>query len=357
MMKSKGFSAYTIAATYVGTVVGAGFATGQEVLRFFTHLGVNGVYGVLGATILFAVLGSLILRLGHQVGATSHQGVVDEAVGPVLGRVIDWVITFFLLGGAAVMMAGSGAVFAEHWHLNRFLGTLAMAVLAGGTVALGLRGVVGSIAAIAPVLVAMVLVVTVTTLVTNGLGPHNWAWYQPAAAASRYWPVSMLLYVSYNLLFSTAVLGPLGREVGDVRRLHLGGLVGGTLLGMGTLLINLALLSGLPETAGYEVPMLSLARQLPPWLAVGYSLVLWAEVYTTAVASLYGFAVRLTVPGSTQYLLLVAGAAAGALVLSQVGFATMVGVLFPLVGWLGLILIGGLLWRLLRGYGQRTPLR
>ncbi len=34
-----------VAATYIGTVVGAGFATGREIVEFFT---VNGLYGTIG---------------------------------------------------------------------------------------------------------------------------------------------------------------------------------------------------------------------------------------------------------------------------------------------------------------------
>ncbi len=34
-----------VAATYIGTVVGAGFATGREIVEFFT---VNGFYGTIG---------------------------------------------------------------------------------------------------------------------------------------------------------------------------------------------------------------------------------------------------------------------------------------------------------------------
>ena len=37
-----------VAATYIGTVVGAGFATGREIVEFFT---VNGFYGTIGICI------------------------------------------------------------------------------------------------------------------------------------------------------------------------------------------------------------------------------------------------------------------------------------------------------------------
>ncbi|MFZ5827290.1 MAG: hypothetical protein ACOY94_23575 [Bacillota bacterium] len=353
-MKRRELSVFTVAATYVGTVVGAGFATGQEILTFFTHFGQNGVYGVLLATVLLGVLGSMVLRIGHRLRAESHVAVIEEVTGPTVGRLVDWVITFFLFGGAAIMMAGSGAVFAEHWHLNRFLGTLVMAILAGGTVAMGLRGVVASISAVAPILVVMVLVVSTGSILVSGISPADLAWYRPDEAATTFWPVSALLYVSYNLLISIAVLGPLGREAKSERVLHYGGLIGGFVLGLGALFINLAVLAGLPESATYEVPMLHLARQFPPWLQTSYSIVLWAEVYTTAVASLFGLAIRLTKPESPRYGQFVVGATVLALVASQFGFSQLVGFLFPAVGWVGLLVVGGLLLRLL---GARTPVR
>lgn len=353
-MKTRGVSVFTVAATYVGTVVGAGFATGQEILQFFTHFGLGSIYGVLLATVLLAVLGSAILLLGHRLQAESHLPVVEAVVGPALGRIIDWVITFFLFGGAAIMMAGSGAVFAEHWHMSRFLGTLLMAIASGGTVLFGLRGVVASISAVAPVLIAMVLVVSSGSIFTNGISPSDLAWNQPSHAATGLWPLSALLYVSYNLLLAIAVLGPLGREVDNERTLHQGGILGGIALGLGALCINLAILAGLPDSARFEVPMLHLARQFPPWLQISYSLVLWAEVYTTAVASLFGLAVRLSEPASPRYGPLVIGATVLALFASQFGFSQLVGFLFPAVGWIGLLVIGGLILGML---GIRAPVR
>ncbi|HYF75957.1 MAG TPA: hypothetical protein VD973_02405 [Symbiobacteriaceae bacterium] len=346
MTRPRGLSTFSIAATYVGTVVGAGFATGQEVLQFFTHFGLNGVWGVIGATFLFAVLGGTIIHIGHRLQAQSHVAVVNAVVGPTLGRLMDGVITFFLFGSAAVMMAGSGAVFAESFGLNRFLGTLLMAVIAGGTVLMGLRGVVKSISAVAPILILMVVIISLGSLVSTGISPADLRWYRPAEASTAWWPVSLFLYVSYNLLLSIAVLGPLGKEAADGPTGFWGGVTGGMVLGLGALLINLALLGGLPDSARYEVPMIQLARRFPPLVSGIYSLILWAEVYTTAVSSLYGLAVRLTSPESPRYALVVGSATVGALVLSQVGFSQMVSFLFPVVGWLGLILVGGLILRL-----------
>ncbi len=52
-MKKKDIGIFKIAATYIGTIVGAGFASGQEVLQFFGVFGIKGLWGLLLATALF----------------------------------------------------------------------------------------------------------------------------------------------------------------------------------------------------------------------------------------------------------------------------------------------------------------
>jgi hypothetical protein len=49
-MESKPFSVFQIASAYIGTVVGAGFASGQEVLLFFATCGYEGLWGILVST-------------------------------------------------------------------------------------------------------------------------------------------------------------------------------------------------------------------------------------------------------------------------------------------------------------------
>ncbi|MEW6663152.1 MAG: hypothetical protein ACOY9Y_11930 [Bacillota bacterium] len=90
--------------------------------------------------------------------------------------------------------------------------------------------------------------------------------------------------------------------------------------------------------------MLFVARSLSPALGYGYGIVLLAGIFTTAVSSLYGFASPLTDPGGPHFRRLVVAASATAFLGSQVGFTTLVGTLFPAVGYAGLLLLGSLVF-------------
>ena len=55
-------SIFALASVYVGTVIGAGFASGQEILQFFGKYGYKGIPGIIVITILFSLLGASVLN-------------------------------------------------------------------------------------------------------------------------------------------------------------------------------------------------------------------------------------------------------------------------------------------------------
>ena len=46
---------------YIGTVIGAGFASGREIIEFFGVYGVKGIFGMIISGVLFSLAGSLLL--------------------------------------------------------------------------------------------------------------------------------------------------------------------------------------------------------------------------------------------------------------------------------------------------------
>ncbi|PZN06246.1 MAG: hypothetical protein DIU76_07345, partial [Bacillota bacterium] len=119
--------------------------------------------------------------------------------------------------------------------------------------------------------------------------------------------------------------------------------VGGLGVGGLGLLLPLGLAGQRAAPATREIPVLYLAGGLPAWFRGGVAAVLWTEIFTTAVGSLYGLASRLAPPGSGSYRLAVVAAAAAATTVAGAGFAALVRVLYPLMGWLGLGMMAWLL--------------
>ena len=58
--------------SFVGLLVGAGFATGQEVVQYFTAFGTWGIPGIIIAALVMTLAGTVFLQLGSYFHASEH---------------------------------------------------------------------------------------------------------------------------------------------------------------------------------------------------------------------------------------------------------------------------------------------
>lgn len=347
---SRPFGVFKIAAAYIGTVVGAGFASGQEVLRFFTAYGISGFWGILVSTLLFFFIGYTTLLLGRHLNAQSHMPVVRHTNGVLLGSAIDLVVTVFLFGGLCTMLAGAGAIFQEQFALAPLWGTLAMAAVTLLTVLTGTRGVVSAISYIVPFLLVSVLFIAIRSLAVNPLTANELAQTASLSGATPHWLLSAVNYASYNIVISIGVLTPIGAVTHDKRKLLMGALLGAAGLAVGMLAINFCLLTNISETAALEVPMAAIAQQISPIVRLAFAVVLFGEVYSTAVGNLYAFSQRLR--SRVPRTVVIGVATALALIVAQLGFSNMVRFLYPIVGYGGMLFFAGVAYTWIKKRGS-----
>jgi len=69
---------FKIAGAFVGVLVGAGFASGQELLVFFVYFGAWGVVGTLLSAALFTFLGMALAGMGSRLKATCR--IPDDCI-------------------------------------------------------------------------------------------------------------------------------------------------------------------------------------------------------------------------------------------------------------------------------------
>lgn len=339
-MKEQKVSTYKIATAYIGTVVGAGFASGQELLQFFVVFGYKGLMGLLIVTALFMYFGYKIMACGRLLNAQSHEIIIQYTCGKIFGTFLDFIIIFFLFGSLTAMVAGSGALMSQLFHIPHLWGNLFMTLLTMVTVITGIKGVINSISFVVPFLLISTIGISIasfynlpsaipsTVVQTHVVGPlmQNWWW-------------SALLYTSYNIILSVAILGPLGAHAKDLRSIKRGAILGGLGLGIGALAIFLAIFRNASHLLTVEIPMIYIASQLSLSIQFLYSIVLLAEIYTTAAGSLYGFVARMTQENNTHKSRFVILIALLAVLASQLGFSRLVKYLYPLIGYSGLIFL------------------
>ncbi|HOM03436.1 MAG TPA: hypothetical protein PLH43_11510 [Acetivibrio sp.] len=343
-MDNNRISTFKVAATYIGTVVGAGFASGQEMLQFFAVFGLKGLWGLLVVTALFMVFGYIIMGIGRSLGAESHLQIIKHSGGRFLGTLTDWLITFFLFGALTAMIAGSGALVKQQFGINPLWGNIFMAAFTALTVLTGIKGVINSISAVVPFLITSAVGISLASIIL--VTPQSRSYELVAATVPTSanglisnWLWAAILYVSYNMVLAISVLGPLGVQAKNESALRNGAILGGIGLGGSAIAIYFAMERNIEIVRNMEIPMIYLAGSLSYVLQIIYALVLIGEIYTTAVGSLYGFSARITDINENKAKFYIIGATLLALAASQLGFSNMVKYLYPIVGYGGVVLL------------------
>lgn len=336
---------FQVAATYVGAVMGAGFASGQEIQQFFARFGYWGLVGVVLSSILFSLLGWGILDLQERWKVSSYKQFFNHLLGPELGKWADKLVSILLFVGMVAMISGSGALFDEYFGFSRWLGIS----LTGFVIALALlyrgEGVLWINSVLIPLKFVFCLGIATAAIFITTSGDNEHVKMLPNPVVSN-WLVSAILYVSVNLTLAMVVFASLGREVQKTGA-RLGAVFGGIALGLFAFSIGSALLR-YPDILGLEIPMVGIAGKLGDWAAFFYVVVLWLAMITAAVGNGFSLISRVVDTGRLSYgkvtliLFLLILPTAG------VKFSQIVQLVYPLFGYLGLVFMPPILYYWLR---------
>ncbi|MGF7186546.1 putative membrane protein YkvI [Desulfitispora alkaliphila] len=328
-----------VAATYMGAIIGAGFASGQELLQFFAIHGNKGLVGIIATGLFFAAIGSLLVLYCHKKGISSYSQLVQTLFGYKMATALDTIITGVLFVGLTVMLVGSGAIFEEQLGLTSFIG-IAITVVAVTTALLaGAKGVLLINTLLIPCLVIAAIFVSISVLISPPQlsGIEVDAVLQQKTLVGTNWILASLLYVSYNTILGIVILSSL-QQVSLINGV-MGTITGGVALGvLGAIKIG-ALQMFLPSILLFQIPMLFIAGQVAPEIKAVYAIALWFAMVTTAVANAYGIAIRIFNSFKISYIKTVLLVIALPLPFTKFQFSTLVGTLYPIFGYVGIFIV------------------
>lgn len=336
-MKKKTNMIIQIAATYTGTVVGAGFASGQSIMQFFTVYGAYGVLGILCSTFLFVWIGTKMMILAHQIKAFSYQEFNVYLFGKSFGKVANALTFIILFGVTAVMLSGSGTIFEEQLRLPYQLGIIISIILCYLVMTKEISGIMFVNSLVVPMMLFFTILLVVKVVrIDNIFDIVGW---QNQQLYNLKWFVSPFVYAGLNFAFILAVMVPLGSEVDDESALKWGGFWGGIGLGFMLLVSHFAMSSKMPEILQYDIPMAEIIRDFGQFFHVLFLLVIYGEIFTTLIGNVFGISRQIQSLYHLPKSWLVLGILLASFLISQAGFTSLLTYLYPLFGYMGVILL------------------
>ncbi|MDN5573023.1 MAG: hypothetical protein L0H00_09990 [Micrococcales bacterium] len=333
-------TAVKVALAFVGLIVGAGFATGQEMIQYFTSFGAVGIWGAVISGLLVTAAGSVTLLLGSYFMAESHSKVFGNVAHPWLSRFLDWSVTFTLFSVGFVMIAGAGSTLEQQFGLPTWIGAGLMTLLVLAAGQLGVDRVSSIISGITPLVVIAILAAFVWTMfdLPQDLSQLS-AVAQQAESPVRPWWVSAMNYTGMNLMVAVSMCLVIGGSTPNTREAVWGGFSGGLLYMILVLMVVVLLYLNIQDVGQAEVPMLSLFESIHPAAAAVMVVIVYLMIFNTVIGLFYALGRRLTVRAPHRYrpvflLVCLVGYA-----LSFLGFSTLMSYIYPLVGYIGMLMI------------------
>lgn len=316
-----------VAATYIGTIVGAGFATGKEVVQFFSQYGIVGLIGILISGYLFIWVGTKSMLIAKRIDANSYQEINEYLFGYKIGRFVNIIFIIMLFGITSVMFSGTGAVFREQLGLPSQIGILLTIVLCYIAVIRGMQGLLVVNSIVVPMMLLFSLLIITTfpgTTTYYGESPSLWKVL-----------ISALAYSSYNIVLGQAVLVPLGRDSENETVIRWGGFLGG--LGLTLILItsHFALIS-IPNVTAYSIPMAEIIKLIGTVFHILFVIVIYGEIYTTLIGNIYGISRKISGTAEPRKVVIISILVICYFV-SLIGFDSLIHYLYPLFGYVGCV--------------------
>lgn len=340
---------------FIAFMIGSGFATGQEIMQFFTGYGLYSVGGIFISMFLFAYSGAILMRFGFDTKNESLNAF-KYYCGKIFGTFLEWFIPIFLFMVVVVMISGAGATMNQYFGTPQIVGTLIMAALVLITNLFGLQKIVDIIGNLGPITIVFTLGIAVVALVKNpgGLAGISEAMAKvgelpKATGSTSTWWLAGILYVAYNVTGSIPFLTEMGKSANSRREAILGAVIGGVALMTSALLLNLALLSHLEAIAGLEIPNLYLSDLISPVVSLVFSIILILEIFSTASPMMWVTTRKFGgEEGSKKSRIVLVGLTILALIGGQLPFGQLVGTVYPYTGYLGIVVLILIILRTLR---------
>ena len=332
----------SLSFTYVGCFLGAGFVSGQELWQFFGSFGNWGYLGFAVAAALFVAFGVLLVRITQMSGIEEMDRVLVPWNIPWLRKATGAIEALFLLGVVTIMTAGVGAMLEQLLHIPTWIGDGVFAVVVALIAIWGVSGMVGAFSALVPLLVVATLIFAIAAFCCFGVSDVLTLEMVNTNPLMPNWFVAALTYVAYNMLGAIGIVTPVGKLVRKKGTVFGGMLIAGLML-VGVAFSILTSLAVYRVAAQAELPMVALASELNPMLGGCYGVMLLLGMFCNALASLVALVVYLEhkwevlKPRRKPVLAVLA-----ALVWlgSLGGFGDLIGVIFPVFGYISIFYLG-----------------
>ncbi|EES49905.1 transporter [Clostridium botulinum] len=337
-MKKSFVNIFQVAVVFIGTIVGAGLASGKEITEFFTSFGLKSFFGIIVCGLFYIVIGCIIAKISIHYELNSYSDLINVISPNYLGKFTGFITTLYLISSASIILAGSGALINQFFGIPKLVGSIIMICIAVFFLLRDTDGLIAVNSFIVPSLICTITLITILYFVfsRDAVSLESMRQFKPVKSGLA---ISTILYAGYNTLCCTGVLVPLSNQMKKPKTMFIGITLGSIGLTLLCLAINLMLTVNQPYIYKFEIPLLLVANRFGCIIQAILLVIIWLEMFSTEVSDVYSISKTLEQTFNIDFKKGIFIILAIALPISQIGFSNLITKLYPAFGVLSLIFI------------------
>lgn len=336
---------FKIVFVIIGTLIGAGFASGQEIYVFFFSYGIKGFIGIIISSVVMGVLIYKTLGIINKYNINSYKDLLDILIKNKkenkyfnFKNIINLIINIFILVTFFIMIAGFGAYFEQQFGINSLVGSSILAILNFVIFLTSVKGVIKANELLVPMLIVFLVIIGFINIIDiNIVKLGN---YIIRTNQSNY-ILSAIIYASYNSILLIPVLITLKKYINTKKQILFISLISTIIVILLATIIFLILIRVDVDITKLEMPAVYVVSNIFKFLEIIYGFIILGSIFTTSISLGTSFLQNVS-KNKRSYTQIAAIMCITSILTSQIGFSNLINLLYPIFGYLGLIQI----WRI-----------
>lgn len=320
----------------IGTLIGAGFASGREIYLFFSKYGENGKIGIILTGIITGIIIYKVLEITKTYEINNYNKLLQRInwKHSKLNKYINLIVNSFLLISFYIMIAGFSAYIEQTYNTPIYISSTIFVIICYIIFKKSIQGVIKANEILVPILIMLITYLGIKNIPYS----FNTRIATSVQAGSSGWIIGSILYASYNSILLIPVLTGLRNYLDSKKQIIKISIISSSVIIILALFIYFLLLRGEFFISELEMPLIEITMQFGTIFKYIYGFVIIASIFTSAISAGYSFLGNVSKTKKNYEIILIIICITG-IVVSNIGFSKLVEMLYPLFGVLGLIQI------------------
>ena len=330
---------FKIIFVIIGTLIGAGFASGQEMYIFFYSYGINGIWGLILSSVFFGIIIYKTLSIIFKYDISNYKEFINLIINNKkpkkeylnIKNILNIVINIFILITFFIMVAGFGAYFEQQIKINHFIGSSIFALSCFFVFKSNVKGLIRVNEILIPILILLIILIGILNFSKINIGNSI---NDILSKASSGWIISSFLYTSYNSILLIPTLITLKNYIKNKKSVVIISLISILIIIILSIILFFILTNIDIDISQLEMPIVYVIEKMFKGLIIVYGFIIISSIFTTSISLGTSF-LQNVVKNKKNYTHIAFIMCITSVVVSNLGFSNLVNLLYPIFGYLG----------------------